>query len=117
MGYQLPMINTDADTGSILKASSYINYMIMFTIPVGVIFELPIAVYYLSKLGLITDTTMKTYRRHAIVGILVIAAFVTPPDVMTQIIIGIPIYILYEISISIAARETKKRAKLMGEDI
>lgn len=116
MGYQLPMINTDADTGSILKASSYINYMIMFTIPVGVIFELPIAVYYLSKLGLITDATMKTYRRHAIVGILVIAAFVTPPDVMTQVIIGIPIYILYEISISIAARETKKRAKLMGED-
>ena len=108
VGYKLPMINADASTGEILKASSYINYMIMFTIPVGIIFELPIAVYYLAKLGLVTDQGMKTYRRHAIVGILVVAAFVTPPDVMTQILIGIPIYILYELSISIAARETKK---------
>lgn len=81
----------------------------MFTVPVGIIFELPIIVYYLAKMGLVTDTFMRTYRRHAIVGILVIAAFVTPPDVMTQIIIGIPIYILYELSIGIAAKQTKKR--------
>lgn len=114
MGYQLPMINTDTDTGSILKASSYINYLIMFTVPVGIIFEMPIAVYYLAKLGLVTDVGMRTYRRHAIVGILVVAAVVTPPDVMTQIIIGIPIYILYEISIIIAAKQTKLREASMA---
>lgn len=108
LGYELPMVN-EAANGNLIKATSMINYMIMFTVPVGIIFELPIIVYYLAKMGLVTDTFMRTYRRHAIVGILVLAAFVTPPDVMTQIIIGIPIYILYELSIGIAAKQTKKR--------
>lgn len=108
LGYELPMIN-ESSNGNLIKATSMINYMIMFTVPVGIVFELPIIVYYLAKMGLITDTFMRTYRRHAIVGILVLAAFVTPPDVMTQIIIGIPIYILYELSIGIAAKQTKKR--------
>lgn len=108
LGYDLPMIN-EASNGNLIKATSMINYMIMFTVPLGIIFELPIIVYYLAKMGLVTDTFMRTYRRHAIVSILVIAAFVTPPDVMTQIIIGIPIYLLYELSIGIAAKQTKKR--------
>jgi sec-independent protein translocase protein TatC len=86
----------------------------MFTVPVGIIFEMPIIVFYLSKMGLITDSFMREYRRHAVVLILVVAAFVTPPDVMTQVIIGIPIYILYELSIHIAAKQTKKRANEMN---
>lgn len=109
-GYELPMINA-ASSNNLIKATSFMNYMIMFTMPVGIIFELPIIVYYLSKMGLLTDSFMREYRRHAIVLILVIAAFVTPPDVMTQVIIGIPIYILYEISIQIAAKQTQKRAR------
>ncbi|CAA6813369.1 MAG: Twin-arginine translocation protein TatC [uncultured Aureispira sp.] len=113
VGYELPMINA-ANNGNLIKATSLINYMIMFTVPVGIIFEMPIIVYYLSKMGLITDAFMREYRRHAIVLTLVVAAFVTPPDVMTQIIIGIPIYILYELSIHIAAKQTKKRADEMN---
>ena len=81
----------------------------MFTFPVGFIFLLPIFIYYLAKLGIITDETMKKYRKHAIVGILVLSALVTPPDVMTQFLIGIPIYFLYEVSIGIAAKQTKLR--------
>ncbi|MCP4438299.1 MAG: twin-arginine translocase subunit TatC [Aureispira sp.] len=111
VNYNLPMIN---DGGNMIKATSYINYMIMFTIPTGVLFELPIVVYYLSKIGLVTDAGMRTYRRHAIIAILLLAAVVTPPDVMTQIIIGIPIYFLYEISINIAAKQTKKREQEMS---
>ena len=105
VNYSLPMVN---EGSTIIKANSFINYMIMFTMPVGVVFELPIAVYYLAKLGLITDEGMRNYRKHAIVAILVLAAFVTPPDVMTQVLIGIPIYLLYEISIFVAARETRR---------
>lgn len=114
VGYELPMINA-ASNSNLIKATSLINYMIMFTVPVGIIFELPIIVFYLAKMGLVTDSFMREYRRHAIVLILVIAAFVTPPDVMTQIIIGIPIYILYELSIQIAARQTKKRAAELND--
>lgn len=108
LGYELPLIN-HSNGGNLIKATSLINYMIMFTLPVGIIFELPIMVYYLSRMGLLTDQSMRLYRRHAIVGILVLAAIVTPPDVVTQLIIGIPIYILYELSISIAAKQTQKR--------
>lgn len=113
IGYELPMINA-ANSNNLIKATSLINYMIMFTMPVGIIFELPIIVYYLSKMGLVTDAFMREYRRHAIVLILVVAAFVTPPDIMTQVIIGIPIYILYELSIQIAAKQTKKREAEMN---
>jgi len=91
--------------------SSYVGSMTMFIIPSGIMFQLPLVVYFLAKLGLITPTSMRTYRKHAFVSILVLAAILTPPDILTQFMIGVPIYGLYEISIFIAARETKKREK------
>ena len=89
--------------------SSYINYMTMFTIPTGIVFELPIVVYFLSKIGLVTPEFMKSYRKHAFVIILIMAAIITPPDVVTQFLIGCPLYILYEISIVISRRVVKKQ--------
>ena len=89
--------------------SSIVGYMTMFTIPTGIVFQLPIAVYFLSRLGLLTPTFMRTYRRHAFIVILAISAIITPPDVMTQLLIGFPIYFLYEISIWISARVEKKQ--------
>lgn len=88
--------------------SSFVGYMVMFTLPAGVIFELPIVVYFLAKLGVVTAAGMRQYRRHAIIGILLLAALLTPPDVVTQFLIGVPLYILYEISIFIAARTAKR---------
>jgi sec-independent protein translocase protein TatC len=108
VGYQLPMVN---ETTAIIKANSFINYMIMFTLPAGIIFELPIIIFYLARMGIVTPAGMRKYRRHSIIGILLLSAMITPPDVMTQIIVSIPVYILYEFSINIAARESKKRAK------
>ncbi|MFT4534177.1 MAG: sec-independent protein translocase protein TatC [Saprospiraceae bacterium] len=91
--------------------SSYVGSMTMFIIPSGIMFQLPLVVFFLAKLGLITPTSMRQYRKHAFVTILVLAAILTPPDILTQFMIGVPIYGLYEISIFIAARETKKREK------
>jgi len=88
--------------------ASYVSYMTMFTIPTGLIFELPVVVYFLSKIGLITPQFMKKYRRHSIIIILLMAAFITPPDVVTQFLIAIPIFILYEVSIIISRRVHKK---------
>ncbi|MEM1323829.1 MAG: twin-arginine translocase subunit TatC [Bacteroidota bacterium] len=88
--------------------SSFVNYMTMFTVPVGVIFELPIVVYFLAKVGLLYPQTMKSYRRHAFIIILILAAIITPPDVVTQFLIGIPLYVLYEISIRICSRVVKR---------
>ncbi len=89
--------------------SSFVNYMIMFTLPTGLAFELPLVIYYLSKIGIVTPDFMKQYRRHAVVIILILAAVITPPDLVTQLLIGIPLFFLYEISIFISAREQKKR--------
>jgi sec-independent protein translocase protein TatC len=88
--------------------SSFVLYMVMFTLPAGLIFELPIVVYFLAKMGIVTPEGMRKYRRHSVIGILLLAAILTPPDVVTQFLIGIPLYILYEISILVAARMAKK---------
>lgn len=111
VGYQLPMIN---ENDSFIKAGSFINYMIMFTFPAGILFELPVLIYYLAKIGILTDKAMRSYRKHSIVGILLLAAVVTPPDVLSQLLVAIPVYILYELSIGIAARQTRKREKIIG---
>lgn len=95
--------------------SDYVGSLTMYTIPTGILFELPIVVYFLSKIGLVTASLMKNYRRHAFVIILILAAIITPPDVITQFLIGFPIFFLYEISIRIAARMERKREKELNQ--
>jgi sec-independent protein translocase protein TatC len=102
VGYTIPGVENSP------TLNSFINYMIMFTAPAGLIFELPIVVYFLAKVGLVTPQGMRQYRRHAIIVTLLLAALITPPDVVTQFLIGIPLFILYELSITIAARTYKK---------
>lgn len=81
----------------------YISLISTMVLVSGLIFELPVLVFLLAKLGLITSTFMKKYRRHAVVIILIIAAVITPsPDVASQVIVALPLYILYEISIFVA---------------
>jgi sec-independent protein translocase protein TatC len=87
--------------------SSYVNYLTMFTLPVGLAFELPIVVYFLAKIGLVGPEIMRKYRREAFLVIFIVAAIITPPDALTQILVGIPMYILYEISIRVAANVVK----------
>jgi len=103
-GYSLSSIEVISSS----SLASYVNYMTMFTVPSGIIFELPIVVYFLSTVGLLTPEFMRKYRRHAIVVILLFSAIITPPEVVTQILIGIPVLVLYEISIFISARAKKK---------
>jgi len=91
--------------------SSFVNYLTMFTIPTGILFQLPVLVYFLAKVGLLTADFMRQYRKHAFVIILILAAIITPPDIVTQFLIGVPVYFLYEISINIAKRTERKRQK------
>ncbi|MEM6698777.1 MAG: twin-arginine translocase subunit TatC [Bacteroidota bacterium] len=103
-------------TTSTASFSSYISYITMFTVPIGIVFELPVVVFFLSKVGLITPEFMKKYRRHAFVLILIAAAAITPPDVITQFLIGIPLYALYEVSIIISRRVVAKQQKEWEEE-
>jgi sec-independent protein translocase protein TatC len=108
MGFTIPGVENSP------TLSSFINYMIMFTAPAGLIFELPIVVFFLAKVGLVTPEFMRKYRKHSFIGILLLAAVLTPPDVVTQFLIGVPLYILYEVSIVIAARVTRAEEKKMA---
>lgn len=94
-----------------INLTSYTGMIKTSVIASGLMFELPILIFFLSKLGLVTPAFLRKYRRHAIVLILFIAAIITPPDVISQIIVSIPILILYEISIFISALIEKKENK------
>ncbi len=94
-----------------IQISSFVNSITMFAVPAGVVFELPVVIYFLSKVGLVTPEGMKQYRRHAFLAILLLSAFITPPDVISQFFIGVPLYGLYEISISISARVLRNAQK------
>ena len=96
-----------SDTLATVTLGDFVSLMTMFTFPAGLIFELPIVVYFLSKIGLLTPEFMKKYRRHSFIIILILAAVITPPDVITQFLIGLPLYFLYEISIIISRRVNK----------
>ena len=74
----------------------------MLTVAFGVAFQMPVVIFILSKLGMISWKFLATYRRHSIVIILSISAILTPPDVFTQVVLAVPLYILYEISIIVA---------------
>lgn len=88
------------DVANIITLSSYIDTLTMLTLMLGIIFELPILCMLLGKMGILTADFMKEYRRHAIVIILIVAAIITPTtDVMTLMLVTLPIYLLYEISI------------------
>ncbi len=91
-----------------INLSSYISTVTSITLASGVIFELPILIYFLSKLGLVTPAFLRKYRRHSLVIILALSAIITPPDVFSQILVALPLFILYEIGINISKRIEKQ---------
>ncbi len=97
-----------------IAVQDYISFFIGALLTAGLVFELPFISYILSKIGLLTPAFMRFYRKHAIVFLLIVAAIVTPStDVVTQLIIGLPMILLYEISIHISAYVNRKNAALM----
>jgi len=98
--------------------SSYISTLTMLVLASAIMFQLPVVVYFLSKSGLVTSAMLRSYRRHAIVIILIVSAIITPPDVVSQILIAMPILVLYEAGIQIAKRlEKEKAVKKAAEDL
>lgn len=81
---------------------SYVSTIITLTLACAFMFQLPVVVYFLARVGIVTAHTMRAYRRHAIVATLILAAIITPPDVMSQLLIATPLVLLYESSILIA---------------
>ncbi|HET7360441.1 MAG TPA: twin-arginine translocase subunit TatC [Salinimicrobium sp.] len=94
---------------------SYISLVRSTVIASGLIFELPIVMYFLAKIGIVTPEFLKKNRKYAIILVLVLSGIITPPDIVSQTIVAIPIIILYEVSIIIAKVVTKREKKKLQE--
>jgi len=91
--------------------NAYFSSLATWVVSCGIIFQIPVVSYALSKIGILTPQFLRTYRRHALVGCLVLAAFLTPPDPVSQVLIAMPLAVLYEFSIWISAVAVRRREK------
>ena len=97
-----------------ISLSSYISNLLLLSLLMGILFEIPIVNYLLAKAGLLQAATLKKYRRHAIVAIAIVAAVITPTgDAVTLMLVTVPIYLLYEVSIHIVSQTSKKQADVL----
>jgi len=94
-----------------IDIGSYISALRTSVIACGILFELPIIIFFLTKVGLITPEIMKKYRKIALVIVLILSAVITPPDVTSQIIVAVPVLILYQVSIYISKVVLRREAK------
>lgn len=97
--------------------NEYFSSVAMWVIACGIIFQIPVVSYSLSKIGLLTPEFLKKYRRHALILCLVMSAMLTPPDPISQILIALPLTILYELSIWVSRYANRKRNKELDEAI
>ncbi len=93
--------------------NEYFVSVALWTLACGIIFQIPVVSWFLSKVGLITPDGMKTYRRHAIVSGMLLSAFLTPPDPISQLMIAFPLILLYQFSIFLSRVAMKRRKKEM----
>ncbi|MCA8832958.1 twin-arginine translocase subunit TatC [Hymenobacter sp. BT728] len=100
-----------------IDMQSYISTLTTMTLSCAFVFELPMIVFFLAKAGLITPEIMRVYRKHAIVVILIIAAIITPPDISAQLIVTVPIMLLYELSINIARIVGRSRTAALNAQL
>ncbi len=104
-----------ADVLNQINLKSYIQTVASVSLAAGIIFELPVLVYFLSKIGLVTPEFLKKYRKHSLVVILTLSAIITPPDIFSQIMVCLPLLALYEIGIGISRRIVRKQEAELAE--
>jgi len=102
----------DESIANEFNISSYISTVATLTLACGIAFQLPIVVFVLSKVGILTPSFMREYRKHAMIVILIVAAIITPsPDIYSQILVAIPLLMLYEISIFVSAKIEREKLR------
>jgi sec-independent protein translocase protein TatC len=91
--------------------TSYVSTVVTMVFGSGLLFQLPVVIYFLTKMGILSPSLLRKYRKHSFVGILIVAAIVTPPDLISQTLITIPLYLLFELGIVISSRVEKERLR------
>lgn len=94
---------------NLISLDSYMSTLVLICISMGIVFELPVVSWLFAKMGFLSSDFMKKYRRHSIVGIMIIAAIITPSDIFSCIAVSLPMYLLYEVSILLVSFSERKR--------
>lgn len=100
-----------------IAIDSYISTVVSVVFSVGLVFELPVVVFVLAKIGILTPTFLKKNRKYAFIIVLILAAIITPPDVFSQMMVTLPLWILYEVSILVASRVASKEEAVEPEEL
>ena len=110
LSYQFLVGLGAANFAVMISASEYIHFLIMTTIPLGLLFEMPIVALFLSTIGLLTSESMKKVRRWSYLVLAIVSALITPPDFISQLLVLIPMAVLYEASIYIVRKMESRKA-------
>lgn len=98
-----------------LSIDKYVSFLFSFLLPFGVVFEMPVAIFMATRVGWVTVQQLTSSRKFVFFGLFVLSAILTPPDIISQIMLGLPMYLLYEVSV-LVARLTKPRNSLESTD-
>ena len=109
--------NVSEEVVNQIDLNSYFSTVAYIPLATGVIFELPILMIFLTKVGIVTPDFLRKYRRHAYIVLLILSAIITPPDVFSQILVMLPLVLLYEASIILTKRTARKHAQDLAEDM
>lgn len=105
------LLSTDLDINQVIGINEYFTFLFQITVPFGIIFQLPIVLLFLTRLGMVTPMMMVKVRKYAYFVLFVIAAFITPPDIFSHLLVTLPLFILYEISVMVSRIGYKKYLK------
>jgi sec-independent protein translocase protein TatC len=96
--------SVSAEVHSAITLDSYISTFVGLTLVMGLVFQLPVVAFLLAKMGVVSAELLARYRKHALILIMIVAAVITPPDLMTLLLVTLPLYLLYEVSIQVIRR-------------
>ena len=105
-GYQ-----ASADITNMIDVRSYLTTVLTVSVACAAVFQLPLLIYYLTQMGIVTAAFLRKYRRHAIILLTIVSAVITPPDLFSLVLVILPLYSLYELSIFLARHVERKKAK------
>jgi len=105
------ILSEDLGINQVIGINDYFNFLFQITIPFGIIFQLPIVLLFLTRLGVITPMLMVKVRKYAYFVLFIIAAFITPPDIISHLIVTVPLFALYELSVMVSRIGYKKYLK------
>ncbi len=109
-------ISNDLDVNQVIGINEYFTFLIQLTFPFGLLFQLPVVIMFLTRLGIVTPMFLSKVRKYAYFVLLVIAALITPPEIASHLMVSIPLFILYEISIWVSRLTYRKSQKLRFEE-